>query len=71
MKRETYERLLQEKRELKEKQEKLSGFIDAGEAFLKLSPANQFLLNEQLGAMRKYEKILDVRIELNSSFVED
>jgi hypothetical protein len=57
-------RLTKERTELRERLEKLKGFIDTPE-FYSLDAENRFLLCQQEVAMEQYEKILARRIFIN------
>jgi hypothetical protein len=57
-------RLTKERTELRERLEKLKGFIDTPE-FYSLDAENRFLLCQQEEAMEQYEKILARRIFIN------
>jgi hypothetical protein len=65
MEKETYNRLVQERKELSEKYNALLKFVRAAK-FQELSLANKILLNKQLNAMLDYLQILDCRIEINT-----
>ena len=65
------ERIKQERKELNDRIEKLSDFLD--ERFVenvkrldKISSGNKILLHKQLEKMIEYRDILDIRIELNT-----
>jgi len=62
MTKEIYERMLDEKEQLSKKIVRLKDFLLNGSV---VSQANAFLLEDQLAAMVKYERVLSIRIELN------
>ena len=70
MKKDVFERLVDEKKELDEKRSKLLEFIGSKQ-FSKLDYLNKKLLVEQLYIMDKYIHILKWRIEINENEVEE
>lgn len=69
MNQETKARLIQERTELRDRLNKLSGFI-ASTGFDPLDMENRFLLCQQELAMQTYEKILTRRILINNAATE-
>lgn len=65
MKREVFERLIAEEKELSDRIEKLTVFVKS-ENYKKLNDENQYLLRKQLNSMKEYESILQRRIQINS-----
>jgi hypothetical protein len=64
MKREVFERLIAEEKELSDRIEKLTVFVES-ENYKKLNDENQYLLRRQLDSMKEYESILQRRIQIN------
>jgi hypothetical protein len=65
MKKEVFERLIAEEKELSDRIEKLTVFVES-ENYKKLNDENQYLLRKQLDSMKEYESILQRRIQINS-----
>ncbi len=70
MKKETFERLVQERAELSEKFEKLRSFVESDD-IRGIDPLNRDLLLTQANVMQSYLGVLSIRIGLNSSKVEE
>ena len=68
MKREVFERLIAEEKELSDRIEKLTVFVES-ENYKKLNDENQYLLRKQLNSMKEYESILQRRIQINKQNV--
>lgn len=64
MKKEVFERLIAEEKELSDRIEKLTVFVES-ENYKKLNDENQYLLRKQLDSMKEYESILQRRIQIN------
>lgn len=58
------QRAIDERRDLKERLEKLSDFVQKSEIYKSLSKEEQQLLRGQLFAMTEYYDLLDQRIKL-------
>lgn len=61
------DRMHEEEMQLKERIDKLTGFVTSNETFKTLSHKKQTLLLRQLDAMRVYEYILAERINLEEN----
>lgn len=59
-----YDRLLNERDEVRNRINSLSFFIEVAPRYKELSDSHKILLNKQLYYMRRYLNILDLRIDL-------